>query len=291
MRRGAVVNEDEWTREAVRLHRRYQTEIVEAYRLCPWADRATRDGRVRETVYPPGPTPTRVEPSLAAIDSWIADPTVDVAFAIYPRLGLGRQAFHDFRRSRARRRHRRGTSWGACRSSSRRSIPEADPDTGDPERLIPFLRRTPDPTLQFLRASTLDGIRTGSAQGTQFLDIASLDAVLSGTAQPPLRERIARANLAHGGAMRHRRPATRASTTFAGTATRPTERSQPPADSPGTSGGSPAVARGMLGGGHTAAHRRSQAMNHPTTNRAAAELKDEVKKGLELLRTSGTKCA
>ncbi|HEX4446201.1 MAG TPA: hypothetical protein VH044_05680, partial [Polyangiaceae bacterium] len=74
--------------------------------------------------------------------------------------------------------------------------PEAEPDTADPERLIPFLRRTPDPTLQVLRASVLDSIRSGASQGTQFLDMASLEAVITGTVQPPLRERIARANLA-----------------------------------------------------------------------------------------------
>lgn len=189
-----AVLEDEWTREAVRLHRRYQTEIVEAYRLCPWADRATEDGRVREVVILQEGAET-LEPTLAAIDSWTLDPTVDVAFAIYPRLGLGRQEFHGFA-ARLRDADTVRHELGSVPFVFAAFHPDADPDTGDPERLIPFLRRTPDPTLQFLRASTLDGIRTGSAQGTQFLDIASLEAVLSGTAQPPLRERIARANLA-----------------------------------------------------------------------------------------------
>ena len=90
-----AVPEDPWIREAVRLHRRYQIEIVEAYGLCPWADRATQDGRVREVVILQQDAGT-LEPSLAAIDSWTLDPAVDVAFAIYPRLALGRQAFHDF---------------------------------------------------------------------------------------------------------------------------------------------------------------------------------------------------
>ena len=188
-----AVLEDQWTREAVRLHRRYQSEIVLAYRLCPWAERATQDGRVREAVILQDGDDT-VEPSLAAIDSWTLDPTVDVAFAIYPRLALGRQGFHDFA-ARVRDADTARHELGSVPFVFAAFHPEADPDTGDPERLIPFLRRTPDPTLQLLRATALDDIRTGAAQGTQFLDIASLDAVLSGTAQPPLRERIARANL------------------------------------------------------------------------------------------------
>lgn len=186
--------QDEWTREAVRLHRRYQAEIVEAYRLCPWAERAIQDGRVREAVILQDSGDV-VAPSLAAIDSWIDDLTIDVAFAIYPRLPLGRQAFHDFA-ARVRDADTARHELGEVPFVFAAFHPEADPDTGDPERLIPFLRRTPDPTLQFLRASALDGIRSGASQGTQFLDIASLDAVLSGTAQPPLRERVARANLA-----------------------------------------------------------------------------------------------
>ena len=186
--------QDRWTREAVRLHRRYQTEIVEAYRLCPWAERAIADGRVREAVILQDGSGA-VEPSLAAIDSWIDDPTADVAFAIYPRLALGRQEFHDFA-ARLRNADTARHELGAVPFVFAAFHPEADPDTADPERLIPFLRRTPDPTLQFLRASALDGIRSGASQGTQFLDIASLDAILSGTAQPPLRERVARANLA-----------------------------------------------------------------------------------------------
>jgi hypothetical protein len=176
------------------LHRRYQTEIVEAYRLCPWAERAIADGRVREAVILQDGSGA-VEPSLAAIDSWIDDPTADVAFAIYPRLALGRQEFHDFA-ARLRNADTARHELGAVPFVFAAFHPEADADTADPERLIPFLRRTPDPTLQFLRASALDGIRSGASQGTQFLDIASLDAILSGTAQPPLRERVARANLA-----------------------------------------------------------------------------------------------
>ena len=189
-----AVREDQWTLEAVRLHRRYQTEIVEAYRLCPWAERATQDGRVREAVMLQEGSDT-LEPSLAAIDQWMSDATVDVAFAIYPRLALDRQGFHEFA-ARVRDADTPRHELGSVPFVFAAFHPEADPDMGDAERLIPFLRRTPDPTLQFLRATALDGIRSGASQGTQFLDVASLEAVLRGTAQPPLRERIARANLA-----------------------------------------------------------------------------------------------
>ena len=185
--------DEEWSREAVRLHRRYQVEIVGESDLCPWAVRATQDGKVRERVSLQ--SDESLQPSLRAIDDWAADPGTEVGFLVYPRLRLARLAFHEFT-ARLRDADSRRHELGAVPFVFAAFHPEAEPDTADPERLIPFLRRTPDPTLQVLRASVLDGIRSGASQGTQFLDMASLEAVISGTAQPPLRERIARANLA-----------------------------------------------------------------------------------------------
>ncbi len=72
--------------------------------------------------------------------------------------------------------------------------PDAAPDTTHAERLIPFLRRTPDPSIQLVRASALERVRAGSPEGTQFVDAAALD--LRAVYPLPLRERIARANLA-----------------------------------------------------------------------------------------------
>ncbi len=185
--------DEEWTREAVRLHRRYQSEIVADFELCPWASRASLDGRVRERVSLQV-DPSAVEPSLEAVDAWDADPGADVAFLIFPRLALGRHAFHEFA-ARVREVDAKRHPLGQVPYVFAAFHPDAEPDLVGPERLIPFLRRCPDPTLQLLRASVLDGIRSGASQGTQFLDIASLEAAVTGTGQPPLRERIARANL------------------------------------------------------------------------------------------------
>jgi len=185
--------EDEWAREAMRLHRRYQSEVVEAYALCPWSGRAILDRKVRERVL------VQVDgdalgPSLAAIDEWAVDSTAEVAFVIYPRLAVGRQAFHDFT-ARVRMADASRYELGRVPFVFAAFHPDAEPDTSDPERLIPFLRRTPDPTIQLLRASALDGIRSTASQGTQFIDIAAIESSLAGNGQPPLRERIARANL------------------------------------------------------------------------------------------------
>jgi hypothetical protein len=186
--------DEPWVREAIRVHRRYQTEIVDGYGLCPWAQRATLEGKVRERVLLQVDD-AGLEPTLAAIDEWSCDPTADVAFVIYPRLPLGRQEFHDFA-ARVRTADASRHELGSIPFVFAAFHPGAEPDTGDPERLIPFLRRTPDPTLQLLRATALEAIHSTASQGTQFIDIASIEASLTGQGQPPLRERIARTNLA-----------------------------------------------------------------------------------------------
>jgi hypothetical protein len=62
--------------------------------------------------------------------------------------------------------------------------------------LIPFLRRTPDPTIQVVRQTALDRVRGTSQEGTSFFDLSSL-AVLPLPQKEPLslRQRIGQANL------------------------------------------------------------------------------------------------
>ena len=35
-------------REAIRVYGRYEVEVVEAFTLCPWAERSRRDGHTRQ---------------------------------------------------------------------------------------------------------------------------------------------------------------------------------------------------------------------------------------------------
>jgi hypothetical protein len=190
------VTADRLSLEAVRLYRRYQLEIVEACGLCPWAERARLDDRFRVRVLPQV-HPQGTEPSLAAIDALIADNRADVAVLVYPRLNLSRPEFERFVaevRDADAARH----PLGCIPFVFAAFHPEAPPDATDAERLIPFLRRTPDPTIQLLRSQVLDRVRSATPQGTQFVDMKMFDALaLDGTDAPvPLRQRIARLNLA-----------------------------------------------------------------------------------------------
>jgi hypothetical protein len=184
---------EEWTREALRLHRRYEREIVDALILCPWARRARATGAIKDRVLLQEDHGD-LQPSLEALEEFAGYPHVELVFLIYPRLALGRRAFEDFA---AELRTADAAHYAVGRVPFVAAVfhPDAEPDTTDPERLIPFLRKTPDPTLQFVRAQVLEGVRSSAPQGTQFVDPATLDFLGDDPARPPLRSQVARANL------------------------------------------------------------------------------------------------
>ncbi len=179
--------------EAVRLYRRYAVEVVEALGFCPYAERARLDGRTRELVV------AEAEPSdaevLEAVEAVASEASIEIGLVLLPRsdiepLELGRWV------ERLRKAHasRHG---GAPVLALEGFHPHARADTSHPDRLTPFVRRTPDPTIQLTRLSVLDRVRRGTVQGTAFFDPSSIDvaALLAAPAPRALHERIAERNL------------------------------------------------------------------------------------------------
>jgi hypothetical protein len=185
--------DDEWVREAERLHRRYLVEVVEAFGLCPWAERARLDGKTHVSILLEADE-TALEASMAVLDRW-GHEQAEIGFLVYPRLPLGRLEFDGFvARLRLADAERHGL--GGAPFALATFHPDAEPDLGDAERLVPFLRRTPDACVQAVSMTALERVRRGTLGGTQFVDIAAIEANPSGTAAAQsLRERIARANL------------------------------------------------------------------------------------------------
>jgi hypothetical protein len=182
-----------WQREACRLHERYLVEIVEACGLCPWAERARLQGRTTTAVLLQVDD-AAFEPCLAALDEWAADTRLDIGFLVLPRLPLGRLDFDRFV-ARLQAIYAGRLPPGQTPFALAAFHPDAAPIVDDAERLIPFLRRTPDPCIQVVRMSTLKRVRGSTPEGTQFIDVASLEASLLREAVVPLRQRIARTNL------------------------------------------------------------------------------------------------
>jgi hypothetical protein len=185
----------DWKREAIRLHYRYVVEIVEACGLCPWAERARTQKRLREEVILEPGDADAISRSLAALDRWANDGNAEIGFLLFPRSPHGRDAFASFT-ARLRDADAERHELGAIPFVLAAFHPDSKPDDSDPERMIPFLRRSPDACVQVLRTSVLEKVRSSAPQGTQLIDVAALEALITGHAPPPpLRERIARANL------------------------------------------------------------------------------------------------
>jgi hypothetical protein len=185
-------HDEELKTEALRLYRRYLDEVALAYDLCPWATSALATGKVEERVVLGGTEaiakgfrPTILE---------LAQTQLEVVLLIFPELDLPRADFERF--TQKLRSQATGPEDPLNTFALATFHPQADANTQTSERLIPFLRRTPDPTLQLVRYSVLEAVREGTPQGTEFVDFASLDLkVLPAASDKTLRERIADKNL------------------------------------------------------------------------------------------------
>jgi hypothetical protein len=183
---------EELEREAVRVYRRYSAEVVEALGICPWAAKARREGKVRERVMLEPVTDLRG--TVRAVRELGADAGVEIGLLLFPRLSIERTGFERFVASV---RESYGEGMADVEMALAPFHPDAEPDLDEPERLVPFLRRTPDPTIQLVRRSVLASVRRAHGHGTGFLDPRHLDVtgVLAADPKIPLHERVARQNL------------------------------------------------------------------------------------------------
>lgn len=127
--------------------------------LCPWAVPALRGGRVaRAVVTAPSPAP---DSCLPIIDEWEAAARVSIGLLVLPRFAGTRGAFDGFaervrRQDRARRAGEPAFMVAAFH-------PDGLATFAGRHQLVSFLRRSPDPLLQFVRADALAAVKVGGA--------------------------------------------------------------------------------------------------------------------------------
>lgn len=192
----------DWPRfahEARRVHERYLVEVVEAFGLCPWARDARTKGRVNLHVT----FVTVCDPLLllAEIDACMRDPATEIGMLICPLLShTSAKTFRHLSaavRAAEEARRPRGEQQIAIADFH----PVAAADLTTPERLVPYLRRSPDPMLQIVRTDVLARVRRSQephGHGTAYVDPAQLAALAldQPTPQTPsLAERVAQSNL------------------------------------------------------------------------------------------------
>lgn len=185
------MSDEALVREARRIQLRYQREVVEAFGLCPFAAKARIDLVSSEAiVLDPEPTLDRVLPEvreLAYVDA------IEVAFIVFPRWKIDRVRLSRFVEL-LRSAHQAEPSGLVMTMEG--FHPDAAADTSSPGALVPFLRRTADPTIQLTRLSVLDRARAGVGGTTKYVDPTTIDvaALLAAPPERSLHQRISEAN-------------------------------------------------------------------------------------------------
>jgi hypothetical protein len=168
------------------------TEVVEAFNLCPWARSARLGGQVERRVLLHATV--ELEPALALLSDWAGQSELVIGLLLFPRLDLARSEFQHFvNRLIAVDAERCGTKSAPFALAA--FHPAAALDLESADRLVPFLRRTPDPTIQVVRISALERVRRDEVAGTQFVDLRHFRLEHLPPPQKTLRERIGEHNL------------------------------------------------------------------------------------------------
>ncbi|HEX4418330.1 MAG TPA: hypothetical protein VH165_10550 [Kofleriaceae bacterium] len=162
--------------EVHRILARYLVEVVERHELCPWARGARERGELAIGIVwgtpgvPGGSDP--LDAWLVEAERTLAMPSVAVAMVVAPELAISRTELGALRDRLAARLPAAGIA---------EFHPEAALDLATPARLVPFLRRSPDPMLQLVPLALLDAVRAAPPTAVR----AHQAAMLGGHAAPP----------------------------------------------------------------------------------------------------------
>src|SRR5216683_2877676 len=151
---------------------RYLREFVEALHMCPYAKRCRESGKLHRSVV------FSRDEAFAAVRAVEALPedSVEVALLIFPgEPAEGESSAHAF--------------VAFC--------PDLPRDLHDSHRAVQFIRRSPDPTIQLVRASLLRSVRADKEGGSKFVDASNmtLEQLMAVTSPLGLSDLITEENL------------------------------------------------------------------------------------------------
>jgi hypothetical protein len=167
--------------EVRRLLGRYIEEIVETYDLCPWA-RAARTGGELSIATLWG-TPSIATFATAATEL-LARPQTRVAMVVAPELAVTPAELRELRGEVAKLVPIAGVA---------EFHPDAPLDVTTPARLVPYLRRSPDPLLQLVPHAILASVRTPQPRYATLDQLKALNDLAAAPKQD-IGDRIAATN-------------------------------------------------------------------------------------------------
>jgi len=134
--------------EVHRLLDRYLVEVVEAWSLCPWAYNARTHGELHVEIHWGATGELAAACELAR--RGLAAPGARVVMLVFPELAGGVRAIEALRNGVALRLPEAGVAAFG---------PHGAADLSSPAKLVPLLRRSPDPMLQLVPFTILDELR------------------------------------------------------------------------------------------------------------------------------------
>jgi hypothetical protein len=178
----------------VRANDRYLVEVIEEYSFCPFAREGRRAGKTHRRVY--FAQDTDLEPLLEMMEEVAAMPEALVSQVIFPLIeatpGDWRSFCHDLTRLGHRRMGRPPVLAVAALH------PRLTYTTKTPFSLLTLFRRSPDPTIQWVRLDGLEAIYEGRGKGTVVMSPSEVSQLLLEPVERrvSLYDRIAQTNMA-----------------------------------------------------------------------------------------------
>ncbi len=178
--------------ETLRLHLRYQEEVIEGFNLCPWAKAARLTNNTTALVDDGRPLLEQLR-TAASLPS-------EILFLILPTYAGSRSTFEELvaRLIAGDAKHYRNNSPPFAMAAFHPEDTHQSVLDLSAENLVAYLRRSPNPTIQLVRLDALERVRQGEPSGTSFLDPSQIDfsafPAKPSPERPSLRHRIAAAN-------------------------------------------------------------------------------------------------
>lgn len=159
---------------------RYLVEVVEEWGLCPWAQKARLRGEVKVAVAWGSSCEAEVACQLAR--RCLEDPAARVVMLVFPELVGGASALEPLRDEVALLVPDAGVAaFGPHGAHGAPDLLDLDLALSSPARLVPLLRRSPDPMLQLVPFSLLDELRAQPPPA----ELGQQARVLAGLVAPP----------------------------------------------------------------------------------------------------------
>jgi hypothetical protein len=148
-------------REVLRIHERFLVEVIEKLHLCPWAEGTRRSNALRRAV-------VLAQDPVDEILSWGDE--VLVGILIWPTFFDGPAELEQLlARVRREEEARRG---GRSPFVTALFHPQLAYSTDTPDQLVPLFRRSPDPSVQFIRHAALEAVRSAAPSGKFLFDFS-----------------------------------------------------------------------------------------------------------------------